>query len=172
MIQVDDSGWGSLLGGVMIGMYNTDNKKFKAKLIPVSYFQGEAFKKKKYLDQAIKIVLMYWPELGDTEYFEICRGYALDGVYEFLATNLGDRKISRVEIKDPLQSMLEERFAKSLERVGVPQRTDGAHCLSFDNQLSWVKENPKRVKYVKTGWKSWKEKYEQEIRSHSRSTRI
>lgn len=163
MILIDDSGWGSLLGGVMIGMYNTDTQKCKAKLIPVSYFQGTMFKKAKYRDQATNIFLENWAQLGDTDYIGVCRGTILDGVYNILADNFGDRTIERIEIGDPLQSWLERKFAMSLSRVGVPMRTDGAHCLSFNDQLKWIKENPnKRVRYVKTGWKSWKIRYEKE----------
>jgi hypothetical protein len=164
MIQIDDSGWGSLLGGVIIGMYNTETRKFKAKIIPVSYFQGSTFKKAKYRDYATKIVLETWPSLGNTNHFQICRGTCLDGIYEMLDHYIKPdyRRIERVEIGDPLQSLLEEKFASSLQRIGVPKRTDGAHCLSFNNQLNWIKENPSRVKYVKTGWDSWNKKYKKE----------
>jgi len=160
MILIDDSGWGSLLGGVMIGMYNTETKKFRYKLIPVSYFQGDTFKKKKYLDKATKIFLEAWPSLGDSEYFTICRGIVLDGIYEILINNPSEtRDIYRGEIGEPLQSLLEEKFSCHLSRLGVPRNSTGAHCLSFDDQLKWIREDPKRIKYVKTGWPRWKTIY-------------
>lgn len=163
MIQIDDSGWGSLLGGVMIGMYNTETKKFIAKLIPIKYFQGELFKKQKYKDEAIKIFLTSYVKLGDVDDIQICRGYVLDGLYKFLTGPGWTLKISRKEIVDPLQSLLEAKFAKHLIKCGVPKGSGGAHCLSFDDQLNWIKEDPKRIKYVKTGWNSWREKYGKKI---------
>ena len=160
MLLIDDSGWGSLLGGVMIGMYNTDTNKFMSKLIPVSYFQGSTFQKAKYRDYATKIFLESWVRLGDTDHIQICRGTILDGIYNLFIHDKKVRQIERLEIGEPLQSWLESKFASSLIRIGVPLNTSGAHCLSFDDQLKWIKANPKkRVKYVKTGWNSWRNKY-------------
>jgi hypothetical protein len=158
-IQIDDSGWGCLLGGVMIGMYNTANKRFKAKLIPISYFKGNKFKNGSYRSKAVALFLSEWPKLGNTESFQICRGTILDGIADFLTSHGWLRKVERLEIQDPLQNMLEHEFAKHLMKCGVPEGSGGAHCLSFDDQVKWVLEDAKRVKYVKTGWNSWQNKY-------------
>jgi hypothetical protein len=160
MIQIDDSGWGSLLGGVMIGMYNTDGRVFKCKLIPVAYFQGRKFKTGAYRDYAVKIFREMLMKIGPCGKMQICRGTVLDGIYN---TNGNWKYMERVEIGDPLQSLLEEKFAKSLEKIGVPRKSNGAHCLSFDEQLAWIKERPSRVKYVKTGWNSWSAKYSKQV---------
>lgn len=158
MIWIDDSGWGSLIGGVMIGVYDTDSKKFQSRLIPVKYFQSKLFKSGKYRYHAMSAVGSMLSKCTDSEYFYVCRGTVLDGVYNMLSDNYGD-KVERLEIKDPLQSMLEERFASYLHKLGVPRNSSGAHCLSFDDQLKWIREDIERVKYVKTGWTSWKLKY-------------
>lgn len=159
MIQVDDSGWGSLLGGVMIGVHNTNTGVMKSKLIPVSHFQLKKFSKALYRDYATMLFLQMWLVIGDSNHFQICRGTVLDGIYNIMKHDRKKRFLERVEIGDPFQSWLENRFAQTLKRVGVPRISDGAHCLSFDGQLDWVKEDPKRVRYVKTGWPSWKQKY-------------
>ena len=164
MILVDDSGWGCLLGGVMIGVYNTDTKKFKSRLIPVSYFQGNTFKQAKYRYYAATMFLFMWSLIGSKEEIKVCRGTVLDGIYDFLINqNWSKKLVKRCEIGDPLQSLLEEKFAQSLMRVGVPRVTEGAHCLSFNDQLKWIKEDKRRVRYVKTGWNSWKTKYSKEM---------
>lgn len=160
MILCDDSGWGSLLGGVMIGVYDTTIKKFYSKIIPIKYFQGGTFAKGLYRTQAVNIFTELLSKCNDRDYFTICRGTVLDSIYEMVADTYGESHVTREEIGEPLQSLLEASFAKHLKRCGVPQRTDGAHCLSFDNQLKWIYEDRERVKYVKTGWKSWKLKYE------------
>lgn len=164
MILCDDSGWGSLLGGVMIGMYNTETKKFIANLIPIKYFQGELFKKQKYKDEAIRIFLHNFVKIGSSNEIQICRGYCLDGIYNFLNTDQWKLKVTRAEIKDPLQTLLEGKFSKHLQKLGVPEGSGGAHCLSFEDQVKWIKTDKKRIKYVKTGWNSWKDKYAKEIK--------
>ena len=160
MIEIDDSGWGSLLGGVMIGVYDNDNRKFYHGLIPVKYFQGTLFSKGTYRNKAVSIFTKILDHISLIDSITVCRGTCLDGIWEYVKNGVpGVRMIDRKEIGDPLQCLLEIAFAKSLKRIGVPQRTDGAHCLSFDDQLKWVYEDPSRVKYVKTGWSSWKKKY-------------
>jgi hypothetical protein len=161
MIMLDDSGWGSLLGGVIIGMYNTDGRIFKHKLIPISYFRGKKFRTGAYRNYAVKIFREMLFKIGPCSKIQICRGTVLDEIYN---TSIDKRMMERVEIGDPLQSLLEDKFAEHLEKCGVPRRTDGAHCLSFDDQLKWIYEDPKRVKYVKTGWPAWKNKYSKNLK--------
>lgn len=158
MIFIDDSGWGSLLGGVMIGVYDSDSKKFQSRLIPISFFQGKKFKSGLYRLKAMKLFQEMLSKCSDTEYFYVCRGTILDGIYEMLVDSYNE-KVERIEIPDPLQGMLESKFASYLHRLGVPRKSDGAHCLSFDDQLKWVREDITRTKYVKTGWGSWQRKY-------------
>jgi hypothetical protein len=160
MILIDDSGWGSLLGGVMIGIYNEQTKELISQLIPIRYFQGELFKTGKYKEQALKIFLKSLIKLKNNPgFYVICRGTCLDEVYNFIAREKLGRGFCRLEIKDPMQALLEDKYACYLESLGVPRKSKGAHCLSFDNQIKWVQEDPKRIKFVKTGWPSWKEKY-------------
>ena len=160
MIQIDESGWGSLLGGVSIGLYDTRTKKFLAKTIPIKYFQGKLFGKQKYLEQARKIVMNGLFAFSVPTNIMICRGHILRGARNALrALPYEEFHITEGEIGQPLQGLLEAHFAKHLKKAGVPDKSGGAHCLSFDDQLNWVKENPSRVKYVKTGWERWQEKY-------------
>ncbi len=164
MIQIDESGWGSLLGGVSIGLYNTETKKFFAKTIPVRYFQKLSFKKQKYLDEARKIVMTGIFAMGIPMKVVICRGFALKKArFALKAVPYEEFDITEGEIGPPLQRLLEGHFAKHLKRLGVPDKSGGAHRLSFNDQLDWIKEDPKRAKYVKTGWKRWQEKYSKDI---------
>ena len=165
MLLVDDSGWGSLLGGVMIGVYDTDTNRFKSKLMPVSYFQGIKFTRAHYRAKAYEVFMDIMDPKAMYDHLQICRGTVLDTIYEELKYGIFKRlaKIERVEIKDPLQSLLEEKFAQHLHRIGVPRKSSGAHCLSFNEMLDWIKEDPKRVRYVKTGWPSWNQKYKKQL---------
>lgn len=170
MIQIDDSGWGSLLGGVMVGVYDTDTEQLYSKLIPISFFQRRKFENQDYLDSALKIaqagiqLLTGYP--ADTGiHIQICRGYLLSTIRDYAERNCSHFvSIEYIDIKDPFQSLLEEKFSKYLGKIGVPEGSGkGAHRINFDAMLEWVKEDPKRVKYVKTGWKSWNEKYAKKV---------
>jgi hypothetical protein len=48
MIQIDDAGSGSLVGGTCIGLYWTKYKKYKYDFIPLDCYTPENFKEKKY----------------------------------------------------------------------------------------------------------------------------
>ena len=166
MLQIDDSGWGSIIGGACIGVYNTDNNKLYSRLIPVKYFQGKKFKDKDYLDAAWDIAIHGMTSvckgtINTKTTVQICRGFLLSKIREmFLSLKNEFLNVEFVEINKPLQPLLEEQFSKSLERYGVPKISDGAHRMSFDDMVRWVNEDLKnREKYVKTGWDSWKAKY-------------
>ena len=46
MIQIDDAGSGSLVGGICIGLYWTKYKKYKCDFIPLDCYTPENFKEK------------------------------------------------------------------------------------------------------------------------------
>ena len=54
-ISIDDSGWGDLILGVVIGAHKLPDHKYMERRIPVSSFQSQNFEKKRYLNDAIKI---------------------------------------------------------------------------------------------------------------------
>ena len=96
-------------------------------------------------------------------HIQCCRGFALSSIREWLLEQ-EERywcgKVEFVKIEDPLQGLLEKRLSKYLGRYGIPNNSGkGGHRISFDDMIEWVKEDPTRVKHVKTGWKSWIEKY-------------
>lgn len=167
MIQIDESGWGSLIGGVAIGVYNTRNKKFFSGIIPVEYFQIDKFSMGWYRLIAVSIIATgidkVGTKLGKGEIVQICRGPCLITAKDFLLCLKDKKAIKEVQlatIKDPLQAKLEEKFSASLAKLGVPNKSGKAHRLSFDDMLAWVKRSPKkRIQYVKTGWESWQKKY-------------
>jgi hypothetical protein len=163
-IYVDDSGWGSLIGGVAIGLYNDENRRFLYHILPPKLFQGRAWITHKYLDEALDSFVEMVERIGEHKKIVVCRGFMLDHIWEFLQEFSLSKRLSREEIKDPLQSLLEMAFARHLENLGVPNNSGGAHCLSYDDQVKWVKKDKKRIKFIKTGWPSWK-KHAKKIKS-------
>lgn len=158
-VYCDDSGWGSLLGGVAIGLYNDEDRRFLYQVLPVRLFQDKEFKKQTYLDEALDSFVEMEGRIGHYNKIVLCRGFILDYVWEHLQEFSLAKKLRREEIKDPLQGLLERVFEKHLIDMGVPNESGGAHCLSFDDQIKWVKQDPSRVKYVKTGWPKWQKLY-------------
>ena len=80
-IQIDDAGWGCLLGGTLIGAYHVETQVFRFAEIPVKQFQGAAFARKDYLTGAVTVAQGLFEALGveRDEPIQMCRGYVLDG---------------------------------------------------------------------------------------------
>ena len=67
--------------------------------------------------------------------------------------------MEEVEITGELQEMVERSYVRGCKEVGVPTERLGDKRL-FLTLLEWVAERPRiREKLVKTGWKSWKQKW-------------
>ena len=159
VIWIDDAGWGDLILGVVIGALKPPAPKYMERRISVSSFQSPNFENKQYLDDTVKIadeiVEVMHPD--DETRFKVCSGYVLSSIRR----HLRDRgfNVEEVEITGELQQMVEKSYVKWCKEVGVPtERLEGKR--SFWTLLEWVAEKPEiREKLVKTGWKSWKQKW-------------
>jgi hypothetical protein len=158
-ILIDDAGWGDLILGVVIGAFKLPDRKYLERRIPVSSFQPPNFENRKYLDGAVKIskeiVEVMQPD--NETHFKICSGYVLSSI----RGHLRDRgfNVEEVEITGELQEMVERGYIKWCGEVGVPaEKLEDRR--RFWTLLEWVAQEPKiREKLVKTGWKSWKQKW-------------
>lgn len=165
-IEIDDSGWGDLILGVVIGAHKLPDHKFMDRRIPVSCFQTPNFENKQYLDYAVKIAdeIIDIMQPDRQTRFKVCSGYILSSIRKHL-TEKGFL-VEKVEVTGELQELVERSYIKWCKEVGVP-----AESLQpkkrFWTFLNWVKENPaERKKLVKTGWKSWNQKWREEIFRH------
>jgi len=158
-ILIDDSGWGDLILGVVIGALKLPDRRYMERRIPVSSFQSPSFENKQYLDDAAKIaeeiVEVMRPD-RETQ-FKVCSGYVLSSIRK----HLRDRgfSVKKVEITGELQDMVERGYIRWCVEVGVsPERLEDKR--RFWALLEWVAEKPKiREELVKTGWKSWHRKW-------------
>jgi hypothetical protein len=130
--------------------------------IGIPSFQSPHFESKQYLDAAVKIaeeiVAVMRPD-RETR-FKICSGYVLSSIRSYLR----DRgfKVEEVEVTGDLQEMVERGYIRWGTEMGVPAERLGDK-RRFWSLLEWVAENPKiRENLVKTGWKSWKQKWREE----------
>ncbi|MCZ2856740.1 MAG: hypothetical protein O2U62_06570 [Candidatus Bathyarchaeota archaeon] len=157
-ILIDDAGWGDLILGVVIGALKLPDRRYLDRRIPVSSFQPPNFENKRYLDDAVKIaeeiVKVMRPDMETR--FKVCSGYVLSSIRRHLR-NQGFN-VEEVEITGELQEMVERSYVRWCTEVGVP--TERLDKRRFSTLLEWVAEKPEiREKLVKTGWKSWKQKW-------------
>lgn len=156
-IQVDDSGWGFPLGGVMIGA--TDGTKVETGLIGTRYFQGELFTSHAYLSEAARITLELVKRLGgrpgETR-VEICSGYVNSRSKDALEKEGYEVKVT--EITGLLQDQLEQRYKEYAQSLGYPAYYDPKEtrspAMAFKEVIKWIDLDPEsRLKIAKTGWK-------------------
>ena len=166
-ISIDDAGWGDLILGAVIGAHKLPDHKYMERRIPVSAFQSSNFERKRYLEYAVKIAreIVKVMRADKETSFQVCSGYILSDIRKYLR-NRGFHVIE-VEIIGELQEMVERGFINWCVEVGVPAEkleSRGDRVTQAQKRfwafLEWVAEKPKlREKLVKTGWKSWKEKW-------------
>lgn len=161
-ILIDDAGWGDLILGVVIGALKLSDRRYMERRIPVSSFQPPNFENKRYLDDAVRIAEEIVNVMkGDEETrFKVCSGYVLSSIRRYLR----DRgfNVEEVEITGELQERVEKSFTQWCIEVGVPSERLEAK-RRFYPILEWVAEKIElRESLVKTGWKSWQEKWRNE----------
>lgn len=159
MIQIDDSGSGSLIGGTCIGAMRKETGEFHYELIPLELYQDHNFGKKLYLDQVVHITTSLLSKLNVSkdEKIEICRGYMFDRLRPWLTSN--QYNFLSTTIDEPLQSVVEDTFEKYAISIGLPKEflTYTKYPFHFHRLLRWIyADYDNRVSLCKTGWKSWK----------------
>ncbi|TRO54266.1 hypothetical protein E2P71_04570 [Candidatus Bathyarchaeota archaeon] len=162
MIEVDDSGWGDLIGGAVIVMRRVETGETHVGRIPLEYFREPNFKYQEYLRAATQITLEGLDALKapNSEPIHVCTGFILSAARETLK-ELG-YDVHEAKITGATQELAETEFIESLSELGVGKPKDIAAMRSFNGFLDWVKENPAtRERYVKTGWSSWRKHSEE-----------
>ena len=161
--MIDDSGWGDLILGVVIGALKLPERRYMERRIPISSFQPPHFQNKQYLEDAVKIAqeIVEVMKPDNETVFKICTGYVLSSVRKYLR-NKGFR-VEEVEVTGELQEMVERSFTKWCKEVGIEfERLNGKR--SFNTFLEWIAEKPHlREKLVKTGWKSWNQRWRERV---------
>jgi len=156
VVEVDDSGWGDLVGGAVIVMRRVGTNETYVGEVPVEAFQGSAFKEKIYLTHVLRIVRKGAESLGITkgEPVHVCTGYILSEVRKALANE--GYKVVPSRITGKTQDFAEEEYTKHLSRLGVGTPDQAKRLRGFDSFLAWVlRDVDKRERLVKTGWKTW-----------------
>jgi len=157
-IQIDDSGWGDMLGGVVIAVYRIETGEFLHRVIDVKFFQERLFDLQLYLAEASRLAQELVAELKATkdEPIQVCTGYVLTrAIYDL---NRAGYKTAACKIIGPLQELGEKAFLDELRKMGyepIPNREANARARakSFHHMLNWAKAKPERMSLIKSGWR-------------------
>ncbi|MGB9678572.1 MAG: hypothetical protein ACPL3A_01060 [Thermoanaerobacteraceae bacterium] len=159
MIQIDDAGSGSLVGGTCIGAMRVETGEFFYDIIPIEYYNETNFKNKLYLNitRDISINLLKKLNVDKKEKILICRGYMFDVFKDWLIDE--GYNFESVIIKDPLQYKIEKTFEFYASSLGLPDKflKYTKYPFHFHRLLRWVYADYKnRSLLCKRGWNSWK----------------
>ena len=155
-IIIDDAGNGDLLLGVVIGVYQSDNDHFRYDVIDVKFFQPPLFEQKHYLQQAAKIIfsLLEKFQLQPDESIKICNSYLFDLAVNDLIKRYGESRIKRIKVTGDPQYLTETAYLDEIRNLGYEplDKRETKRAKSFFHMMNWLKHNPDKMKYVKTGW--------------------
>lgn len=164
-IQIDDAGWGSLVGGVLIGACRKESPQTQHAFqeLDVSLFQAGVFSHKLYLEKAgdAAVALMVLLNASLDEPVEICTGYVLQAAKQRLAFE--GYQVTSAKVGDPLQSLIERELLNRIRALGVEtdyETLTEKQGLYFWQCVHWLKGGdveaaaavPEREKQCKTGW--------------------
>lgn len=161
LIQVDDAGWGSPIGGCMVGV--CDGKRVVTDIVDVSFFKPGPYDRKEYFNEYTKrglaLINNEFHASPKTHRMEICTGYINKGIRGELRRLGYDVRVE--DIKGMLQDKLENIFRKYLKNItdGVDLGYDPKECKNgkeisnkYYAAVNWAKKNNPSL--LKTGWKS------------------
>lgn len=158
MIQIDDAGSGSLVGGTCIGVLREETGEYYYEIIPVHLFNEDNFKNKLYIYYTTKIIKNAFKKLSvdATEEINICQGYMFEDTRKYLKRKA--YYYSNLKIEEPLQSLIEKTFEEYTINLGLPRDFIAytKYPFHFHRLLKWVyADYSSRIELCKTGWKSW-----------------
>jgi CxxC-x17-CxxC domain-containing protein len=153
---IDDAGSGDLLFGVVIAAFRDETQEFRYDLIGVEFFQSSRFCEKEYLFQSARIVsqLVVGLKIKSGEEIHICKSYIFDQAVDDLRRTYGDDRVHRVEVTGEPQRLVEIAYLDEIRNLGyepIAER-ESKRAQSFFHMMRWLKENPDRLRYAKTGW--------------------
>ncbi len=160
-ILIDDAGWGDLILGAVIGALKLPDHKYMERRIPVTAFQQPNFENKAYLEEAVRIAreIVDVMQADQQTCFKVCSGFILSRVRDYLHEQ--GYRVEKVAITGELQEKVEKSYVDWCVEVGVPEDRF-ENVRRFYPILDWVADMFElRERLVKTGWKSWQNKWRQ-----------
>lgn len=141
---------------MVIAAFRCETQEFKYDVLDVKYFRYPRFRSKEYLKEASKIVfqLLGKLELKKDEQIQICRGYIFDEAVDGLKERYGDAQIDRITVTGEPQRLTEIAYLDEIRNLGYEpvKDRDEKKAKSFFHMMNWLKKNPEKLVYAKTGW--------------------
>jgi len=169
MICIDHAGWGMLIGGLVIGVYDSESGRFEHGVIPPECFQDQAFEQEAYQQEAARLIAeIFWRlQVGNDTPIQCGAGYVLNQAEETLRES--GYTVQRTKVIDPLKYLLSIELQMYLRQLGfeIDRETLTNHAeygrTRWWLQVKWLKGgNPERSGYVlpraefcKTGRTTW-----------------
>ncbi|MGI6606313.1 MAG: hypothetical protein ACOX2X_04620 [Peptococcia bacterium] len=158
MIEIDDAGSGSLIGGTMIGIFRSETGEYYCELIPLKLFRHPYFMQKLYQEYVITIMerAIRRLQIRKTEPVFLCRGYIFDQLRNWLTRH--GFNWQNTKIIGSLQNLVENSFNQYIISLGLPKNflLHARYAFGFHRLFKWVMADfPERASLCKTGWKSW-----------------
>ena len=141
---------------MVIGAFRCETQQFRYEVLDVKYFRHPRFRSKEYLKQASEIVfqLLSKLELGKDERIQVCRGYIFDEAVDSLKETYGDDRIERIAVTGEPQRLTEIAYLDEIRNLGYEpvKERDEKKAKSFFHMMNWLRKNPEKLIYAKTGW--------------------
>ena len=155
-IIVDDAGSGDLLFGVVIGAYRVETAEFKYGLVDVKFFQPSVYCQKEYLAESSRIVseLLATLKVQAEEEVHLCQGYIFDDAAAELKKAYGEERVKRIRVIGEAQRLTEIAYLDEIRNLGYEPlaEREEKRAKSFFHMMRWLKANPDKFAYAKTGW--------------------
>lgn len=141
---------------MVIGAFRCETQEFRYDVLDVKYFRYPRFRSKEYLSQASKVVfqLLDKLKLEKDEQIQICRGYIFDEAVNGLRAIYGNDRIDRITVTGEPQRLTEIAYLDEIRNLGYEpvKERDEKKAKSFFHMMNWLKKNPEKLIYAKTGW--------------------
>ncbi len=155
-LQIDDAGVGDLLLGAVIGVYRPESDEFSYDMVEIEYFTHPRFRNKHYLRRTSEAVssILERIKIGPDEEIQICSSFILEQAAKDLSRRFGEERVKITKITGEAQKHTETAYLDEIRNIGYEPLADREtrRARSFFHMLRWVKDNPTRMRYVKTGW--------------------
>lgn len=164
IIEIDDAGTGSPLGGIVIGILK--GRLFDYEIIPVKYFQNEEDSDyyNKIKEKTLELVLKLLERLDfdpKEDVIHVCRGNIFSYVHRYLWENKLNWTFTKIVSR--LQDLVEFIYDLHLVELGVPRllvKRLTSYSRYVTELFKWVALSSKeRWKIVKTRFPIWRKEW-------------
>ena len=141
---------------MVIGAFRCETQEFRYDVLDVKYFRYPRFRSKEYLKQASKVVfqLLGKLQIKRDEQIQICKGYVFDKAVNRLIEVYGSSRVDRIKVTGEPQRLTEIAYLDEIRNLGYEpiEERDEKKAKSFFHMMNWLRKNPEKLIYAKTGW--------------------